>query len=93
MSESASERGEGSSRDPECTDSAVEKRSNDSKVMESAAWWEASEGKMKSPGRTEEVSAPPTTLPSCSITALCQRRGLLDFLVESNNNVRYQDHE
>jgi hypothetical protein len=24
---------------------------------------------------------------------LCQRRGLLDFLVESNNNVRYQDHE
>jgi hypothetical protein len=47
---------------------------------------------MKSPGRTEEVSAPPTTLPSCSITVLCQRRGLLDVLVESNIGVRIQDH-
>jgi hypothetical protein len=42
---------------------------------------------MKSPGSTEDVSAPPRTLPSCSIAVLCQRRGLLDFLVESVEDV------
>jgi hypothetical protein len=51
--------------------------------MESGGWKEVSEGRIKSPGRTEDMSAPPKTLPSCSITVLCQRRGLLDFLVES----------
>lgn len=59
------------------------KRSRDSKVIERGGCDNESEGRMKSPGRTEVVSAPPTTLPSCSITVLCQSRGLLDFFVES----------
>jgi hypothetical protein len=67
----------------EWTDSAVEKRSSDSKATERGGCVGVSEGRMKSPGRTEEVSAPPRTLPSCSIADLCQSRGLLDFFVES----------
>lgn len=63
-----------------------EKRSSELKVMESGAWWDVSEGRMKSPGSTEDMSAPPSTLPSCSIAVLCQRRGLLDFLVESGSS-------
>lgn len=85
-------RGDGSSTEVECTDSAVEKRSSDSKVMENDGWKEVSEGRRKSPGRIEDISAPPSTLPACSITLLCQRRGLLDFLVESDK-VRYRKHK
>jgi hypothetical protein len=57
--------------------------SRDSKVIERGGCEDVSEGRMKSPGRTVVVSAPPTTLPSCSITVLCQSLGLLDFFVES----------
>ncbi len=62
------------------SESTAAKRSKDSKVTVGGAWIGSSEGMMKSPGSTEEVSAPPKTWPSCSTAVFCQIRALWDFL-------------
>jgi hypothetical protein len=54
--------------------STVANRSSDSKLAHSAFWEGSSEGRMKSPGRTEDSSVPPITWLSCSTAVLCQSR-------------------
>lgn len=54
--------------------STVANRSSDSKLVHSAFWEGSSEGRMKSPGRIEDSSAPPITWLSCSTAAFCQSR-------------------
>lgn len=61
-------------------ESSVAKRSRDSKLTDNAASNDSSDGRMKSPGKTEEISAPPIMWPLCSIVALRKMRGLFSFL-------------
>jgi hypothetical protein len=58
------------------TDSVAAKRSRDSSCTKSGCWDDSSDGRMKSPGSTEDESAPPITCPSLSIAAFCHMRGL-----------------
>ena len=59
-------------------ESTAAKKSSDSSLTDRAfGWVDSSDGRVKSPGRTEDVSAPPITLPSCSIAALCQILALM----------------
>jgi hypothetical protein len=59
-----------------CTESLAAKRSRDSSWTKSGSWEHSSERRLKSPGKTEDESAPPIMLPCRSIADLCHIRGL-----------------
>ena len=64
------------------SDSTAENKSSESKTTENGFWKDSSDGRTKSPGKTEAGSAPPIILPLDSTSALCQSRGLTPGLVE-----------
>jgi len=64
-------------------ESSVAKRSRDSKVTATAASEGSSDGRKKSPGNAEEMSAPPRMCPRCSIVVLRRIRGRFSFLSEA----------
>ena len=68
-------------------ESSIAKRSSDSKLTATAASEGSSDGRMKSPGNVEEMSAPPRICPRCSIVVLRRIRGLFSFLSEAANFV------
>ena len=70
----------------EWTDPTAAKKSIDTKLTTRGFSSGSSEGRTKSPGSTEDASAPPITLPAVSIAVLCQIRGFTACLSESSGS-------